>query len=217
MKQQAKSVRSRSKSPADLTGLRFGKWTVLKYAGKKSSKRMWLCRCDCGVQKQVQHYNLTEGHSKKCQQCQYVRYGISSTELYERWRRLRQSGELPKEWQDFDVFRTVVGDPPCKKARLIRYDHTKPHSSENTFWMYPALLQNDPAFLDRLKRIRKKSSEERVAHDEMLLQIRNATSKNERNRCMIAARKAGYSFGLIATAAHLTRQRAHSIVTTLCW
>ena len=69
MKQQGKN--SRSDPPADLTGMRFGKWTVLKYAGQKVryyggqrfSTRMWLCRCDCGVEKQVQHYNLTEGLS----------------------------------------------------------------------------------------------------------------------------------------------------------
>jgi hypothetical protein len=53
MKQNGNSKRTRRNPPADLTGMRFGKWTVLKYAGKKSSKRMWLCRCDCGVQKQV--------------------------------------------------------------------------------------------------------------------------------------------------------------------
>ena len=64
-----------------------------------------------------------------------------------RWSSLRQSGQLPKEWQDFDAFRKAVGDPPDKKACLARYDRTKPHSVQNTFWMYPALLQNDPAFV----------------------------------------------------------------------
>jgi hypothetical protein len=80
--------------------------------------------------------------------------------------------------------------------------------------MYPGLLQTDPALLDRLKRIRKKPSEERVAHDKMLLRIRNAKSRDKRNRCMIAARKAGYSLELIGMAAHLTRQRAHIIVAS---
>jgi hypothetical protein len=76
--------------------------------------------------------------------------------------------------------------------------------------MYPALLENDPAFL---KQIRKKSNEERVARETMLMQIRNAKSRDERNRYMIAARKAGNSLALIGMAAHLTRQRVHVIVT----
>jgi len=222
MKQQAKSIRSRTDPPVDLTGMRFGKWTVLKYAGQKAryyggqrfSTRMWLCRCDCGVQKQVPHQNLTGGRSKKCQQCCRTRHSISSTKIYVLWRRLRQSGKLSKEWQDFDAFRKAVGDHPDKKACLERYDRTKPHSPQNTFWMYPALLQNDPAFQNRLKQIRKKLKEERVVHEELLLRIRNAKYRDERLRCMIAARKAGYTLGLIGMAAKVTTQRVQPILTT---
>ena len=216
MKQQGKN--SRSDPPADLTGMRFEKWTVLKYAGQKVryyggqrfSTRMWLCRCDCGVEKQVQHYNLTEGLSTQCQECRRNRHGMSSTRIYEQWTRLKQRGELSKDWQDFDVFIEAVGDPPNKEAYLTRYDRTKPYSPGNAFWLYPALLQDDPTFL---KRIRKQSREERVTHDTMLMRIRNAKSRDERDRCMVAARKAGHSFELIGMAAKLTRQRAHIIVT----
>jgi hypothetical protein len=80
--------------------------------------------------------------------------------------------------------------------------------------MCPDLLKNDPALLDAHKQRRKKSMEERVAHDKMLLQIRNAKSTAKRNRCMIAARKAGYTLALIGMAARVTTQRAQFIVTT---
>jgi hypothetical protein len=224
MKRQPKSIRSCTDPPADLTGTRFGKWTVLKYAGQrirywrgqKFSTRMWLCRCDCGVQKQVPHYNLTGSRSKQCRECCRLRHGMSSTRLYHTWDNLKRSGKLAKEWQDFDAFRKAVGDPPDKKAYLTRYDGTKSHSPENTFWMYPGLLQNDPALHNLLKQIRKKSREERIAHDKMLMRIRKATSTKERNRCMIAARKAGHSCGLIGMAANVTTQRAHFIVATRC-
>ena len=223
MKRQAKN--SRTDPPADLTGRRFGKWTVLKYAGQKVryyggqrfATRMWLCRCDCGVQKQVPHHNLTNGRSKQCQQCQYIRHGMSSTRLYHTWDNLKRSGKLAKEWQDFDAFRKAVGDPPCKKAYVTRFDRTKPHSPRNTFWMYPGLSEKDPALFSLMKQLRKKSMEERVAHDKMLLQIRNAKSTAERNRCMIAARKAGYTHALIGMAARVTTQRAQFIVTTPRW
>ena len=219
MKRQTKS--SRTDPPADLTGKRYGKWTVLKYAGQrirywrgqKFSTRMWLCRCDCGVQKEVPHYTLTGGHSKKCQQCCRTRHRMFSTKIYCAWGNLKQGGKLPKEWQDFDAFRRAIGDPPDKKAYLTRYDRTRPHSPENTFWMCPILLQNAPVLLDAHKQRRKKSMEERIAHDKMLMRIRNAKSGEERNRCMIAARKAGYSCGLIGMAANVTTQRAQFIVT----
>jgi hypothetical protein len=51
MKKQPKTIRKRTKRsnpPKDLTGKRFGKWVVLKYAGEKVNHRLWLCRCDCG-------------------------------------------------------------------------------------------------------------------------------------------------------------------------
>jgi hypothetical protein len=138
---------------------------------------------------------------------------MSTTKTYCAWSSLRRSGQLPKEWQDLDAFRTAVGDPPDKEAFLTRYDRTKPHSSRNTFWLCPVILHNDPAFRDLLKQIRKKLREERVAHDKMLMRIRNAKSQDERNRRMIAARKAGYSIGLIGTAANVTHQRAQYIVS----
>lgn len=222
MKRRTKSNCTTTNPSVDLTGRRFGKWTVLKYAGqeirycpeqKKSSPRMWLCRCDCGLQKQVPHYNLTKGLSTQCQRCCHTKHGMSFAKIYRAWDRLKQRGKLPKEWQSFVAFRQAVGDPPDKKACLARYDRTKPYSSENVFWMYPAFLQDDPCFL---KRLRKKLREERVAHDKILMRIRNAKSRDQRNRFMIAARKAGYSLELIGMAAKLTRQGAHFIVTTLC-
>ena len=64
-----------------------------------------------------------------------------------------------------------------------------------------------------LRQLRKSVLEERIAHDKMLLQIRNAKTMKERNSIIIAARKAGYTYRLIGMAANLTRQRIHVIVT----
>jgi hypothetical protein len=224
MKRQAKTIRRRTVPPVDLTGRRFGKWTVLKYAGQQMyycrgerfSKRMWLCRCDCGLQREVPHHNLTGGLSTKCQRCCHIKHGVSDTRLYRTWDNLKRSGRLAREWQEFNVFRKAVGDPPDKKARLARLDRAKPHSPGNTFWMYSTLSQNDPAFFDSLRRLRKKSKEERVTHTRVLMQIRNAKTKDERDRYMVAARKAGYTLSLIGVAARLTRQGVHIIVSGRC-
>lgn len=51
----------------DLTGQRFGKWTVLKRVGKNSQKQpTWLCKCDCGQEAIVDGSNLRKGLSKSC-------------------------------------------------------------------------------------------------------------------------------------------------------
>lgn len=49
----------------DLTGRRFGKWTV---AGPVKTDRgtAWRCRCDCGVEKTVETCHLISGRSKSC-------------------------------------------------------------------------------------------------------------------------------------------------------
>lgn len=51
----------------DLTGQKFGRWTVIKYS-HKNSKRMvyWLCKCDCGNEKIVLGNNLRRGKSLSC-------------------------------------------------------------------------------------------------------------------------------------------------------
>ena len=56
----------------DLTGRRFGRWTVLRRAPNKYSKTgksysvMWLCKCDCGVIKSVRSRALLTENSKSC-------------------------------------------------------------------------------------------------------------------------------------------------------
>lgn len=55
----------------DLTGRRFGKWTVLKRIfrkpdGEKYPIPMWLCRCDCGTEKMVAGGMLKRGASRSC-------------------------------------------------------------------------------------------------------------------------------------------------------
>ena len=52
----------------DLTGQRFGKWTVFGDSGKRGKSRsvIWTCVCDCGVQKDVYGTSLTSGKSTSC-------------------------------------------------------------------------------------------------------------------------------------------------------
>lgn len=51
----------------DLTGQRFGMWTVIQRAEtSKAGQTRWLCRCDCGTAKAVQGCHLRGGKSICC-------------------------------------------------------------------------------------------------------------------------------------------------------
>ncbi len=50
----------------NLTGKRFGKLLVLFRHGSKSNQPLWFCRCDCGVEKDVQGNAMRRGYTKSC-------------------------------------------------------------------------------------------------------------------------------------------------------
>ena len=68
-KDEKTSMRTQSRVE-DLTGQRFGMWTVIQRDTSKSttSKRgaRWICKCDCGAEKSVLGYALRTGRSSSC-------------------------------------------------------------------------------------------------------------------------------------------------------
>lgn len=52
----------------DLTGKRYGRWTVLYQTENKFKTRMtmWHCRCDCGNERDISRSNLVNGKTKSC-------------------------------------------------------------------------------------------------------------------------------------------------------
>jgi hypothetical protein len=51
----------------DMTGMRYGKFTVLRLVGPNERKALlWECRCDCGTVVTVIGGNLRSGQSKSC-------------------------------------------------------------------------------------------------------------------------------------------------------
>ena len=58
----------------DLTGQRFGRLVVTKFAGYKKTnngrnKAIWTCNCDCGNEKEIQTSHLMDGRTKTCGEC----------------------------------------------------------------------------------------------------------------------------------------------------
>lgn len=51
----------------DLTGQRFGRWTVLRFdESKKGGTAHWICKCDCGTERSVCSTSLRKGLSTSC-------------------------------------------------------------------------------------------------------------------------------------------------------
>ena len=52
----------------DETGNRYGRLTVLQPIEKlgPNNRLVWLCKCDCGTQKEIIGKNLRSGNTKSC-------------------------------------------------------------------------------------------------------------------------------------------------------
>ncbi len=51
----------------DLTGIKFGKLTPLSLLDeRKNNNRYWLCKCDCGIIKEIRASHLLKSYSKSC-------------------------------------------------------------------------------------------------------------------------------------------------------
>ena len=82
--------------------MRFGRYTVIKRGEDRIEpsgrhKIMWLCRCDCGVERLIHGDNLRNGRTKSCgclqKDLQSVKQGThreSDTPLYAIWRSMKQ-------------------------------------------------------------------------------------------------------------------------------
>lgn len=95
----------------DLTGERFGSWTVLgrhntDYMSRSFDYRsgkfvthaipMWDCRCDCGHVEAVIGSNLRSGHSTKCRFCRELARNEGLMRHHRAAHRLRDAH--PKEY-----------------------------------------------------------------------------------------------------------------------
>lgn len=50
----------------NLTGLKFGKLTVVKFTRSVNKRSLWLVTCECGSEREIQGRSLTSGNTKSC-------------------------------------------------------------------------------------------------------------------------------------------------------
>jgi hypothetical protein len=141
----------------DLTGRRFGRWSVLRFSGTVRRRARWLCQCDCGTQRLVTGNNLTRtirpslscGCIKRLIDHGHCRRGLR-TRTYRAWCQMRDrcgNENSPRykyyggrgisvcpQWQSFANFCQDMGDPPTNRHSLDRIDNDKGYCKDNCRW-----------------------------------------------------------------------------------
>lgn len=137
----------------DLTGQRFGSWTVLERDGTIHPTR-WICKCDCGTIRSVSLPALRNG-STSCGHCKRNTSPLflrkHSNRLYHTWSEIRRrcNGSCTNhqyygdkgisycpEWEDFDVFAQWAIDNGYQKGLEIdRIDSDKDYCPDNCRWV----------------------------------------------------------------------------------
>lgn len=126
----------------DIAGQKFGRWTVIEFAGRKNKATLWLCRCECGAEKIADGHSLRRGQSKGCKSCSNVTHGQATkgnqSAEYTAWCNMIARCYNPKheyfynyggrgitvcdEWrQSFSAFFSHVGKRPSAGHSLDRY------------------------------------------------------------------------------------------------
>lgn len=112
----------------DLTGQKFGKWTVIKYAGlNKYKKSLFLCRCECGTEREVLGSSLKNGRSKECGCC--IEHAANFIDLTgQRFGRLTVVKKAPKKSyskQSFWECKCDCGNIIVSSSQGLRNGHIK--------------------------------------------------------------------------------------------
>lgn len=140
-----------------LIGVQFNSWTVV---GAGSKSKYWLCKCVCGVVKDVDQTHLKNGASKCCG-CLYkgpIQHGGAAngkeTKLYRIWKNIKQRCLNPSnekfhvyggagkticdEWKhNFEAFKLHMGEPPSPLHSVDRIENDKGYFPGNVKWSTP--------------------------------------------------------------------------------
>lgn len=68
-----------------IVGRKYKSWTVLEYLGSLSGRRTYLCRCECGKEKEVWVADVIAGRSRACRRCSVAEEVEEAVILPQKW------------------------------------------------------------------------------------------------------------------------------------
>lgn len=135
------------------SGQRFGHVTIIKRNGSKYGCSQWLCRCDCGLEKNIIGKNLKKGSviGCGCFRGKKSTHGMSNSPIYSIWSGMKKRCYLKsdisyknyggrgikvcKRWMKFENFYADMKDDYKSGLTLDRIDNSKGYLPGNCRWV----------------------------------------------------------------------------------
>jgi hypothetical protein len=149
----------------DLTGQKFDRLTVIcRASNNRHGCTMWLCKCDCGIEKIILGNSLRNGRTKSCGCLWKKRNLLSTCKTYRTWQHMHERCTNPnhpsfKEYKrkkikicyrwsknnpkGFENFYKDVGEPPSKYHSIDRINNNRGYYINNWRWATPKEQANN--------------------------------------------------------------------------
>jgi hypothetical protein len=185
----------------DLTGMRFGRLTVIGKTRSSSGRVAWNCKCDCGNETTPLTTSLLKGHSQSCG-ClhsdmlgdMFRKHGQYRTRLYRIWSNMIQRCNNPKndnyhlygakgvsvcdEWKDFATFSKWAMDSGyADNLSIDRIETGKSYYPSNCRWATPQEQTDNRectryvSFNGKTQTLKRWSEETGIAYKNLLWRI----------------------------------------------